>query len=480
MTTPPSFVRCPRGRARAAERGSLLIVTMLLASAIGVSLVSYLNLTRTTLKISTRSFLSNSAINLAEIGLEQALFALNQHQTGGAALATAWSAAAGWTTDTTTHIATATFPTGSPGYFTPAPNAQAVVKVHVRNYDLSGPPRIVAKSVITPGDGGPSLIKYVVIDLARRGLFANGLVARDSVSWNGHPIADSWNSGNPASPTNYSTAIRTANCTVGAVNGRINLGSGGDVYGYTRTGPAGTTSGGSVHGTITTDFNATFPPIVAPSGSTGFYTIGGSTAVPTAFPRSTDTVTAGDGKYYYILGSGKFIDNVNTAVGTAGTPKDVVLIMESHSGSPAITFTGTRALTIATGSSLAVYTNGNISIHGNGLANGGTVGANPCSSLVIYGTHNTPGGQSITVGGNGQLYAAIYAPNATVTLQGGGSAGMVLGSIVANSINMNGGTDFHYDEALATLNSGGGFRVNRWKELQTAEQRNAVAGLFNF
>lgn len=36
---------------------------------------------------------------------------------------------------------------------------------------------------------------------------------------------------------------------------------------------------------------------------------------------------------------------------------------------------------------------------------------------------------------------------------------------------MNGGTNFHYDEALANLNGGGGYRTSRWKELQSATER---------
>lgn len=463
---------------------------MLVASIIGVSLVSYLNLSRTTLKIATRSFLNNAAMNLAETGLEQALFALNQNQSNGVALATAWSSGNGWTTDSATHKATATFPTGSPGYWEPSPNARAVVKVVVQNYDLSGSPRIIAKSIITPGDGGPNLVKYITIDLARRGLFANGLVARDSITWVGHPLADSWNSGSPSSPTAYSTGVRTATCTVGAVTGSIALGTGGDVYGYARTGPTGTTSGGSVHGTasttndptrVTNDFSASFPPITVPGGTTGFYTIGPTDPVPTVYPRASDTTpNPADGKFYYVFGSGKVLPNANMTVGSAGTPKNVVFIMNSHSGSTVLGLTGTKTLTIATGSALTLYTNGHISAFGNGLVNGATAGANPCSALLIFGTHNTAGGQTITVGGNGQLYAAIYAPNATVELKGGGSSGHVSGSVVANSISMNGGTDFHYDEALGNLDSGGGYRVNRWKELQDAPQRATVAALFDF
>jgi hypothetical protein len=47
-----------------------------------------------------------------------------------------------------------------------------------------------------------------------------------------------------------------------------------------------------------------------------------------------------------------------------------------------------------------------------------------------------------------------------------------MGSVVAKSISMNGGTNFHYDEALGNLNGGGGYRTSQWKELQTAPERS--------
>src|SRR5262245_11415810 len=65
-------------RHRNARRGSLLIVAMLLSAIIGISLVSYLHLGRTTLTISNRALYNNGAMNLAEQGLEEAMYAVNQ------------------------------------------------------------------------------------------------------------------------------------------------------------------------------------------------------------------------------------------------------------------------------------------------------------------------------------------------------------------------------------------------------------------
>jgi len=413
-------------------------------------------------------------VDLAEIGIEQAMACFYTQSTGTAS-ATAWS---GWTLSGST--ATRTF-----SGFTPAPNTTAAVRVYVNYYTYTGgTPVIVAKATVTPPDG-PTLDKFVEITLTNRSLFSSGLVARNSISWVGHPSADSWDSDpdqNAATAAvGYSSGVRNANCTVGCVNGSITLGSGGDVYGYAKTGASGTTTGGSVHGTgttvndtsrITTDFSATFQTITVPSPSYTNTIASGS--VPTDFPRSTDTA-ASDSKYYYNFAAGAAI-STTTTIGTAVPNKSVIFIMNSHSGTTVIGFTGSRDLTIRSGSNLTVYTNGDIDAHGNGVVNSG----GQASAFQIYGTATTAGGQSITVGGNGQLYAAVYAPNATVTLQGGGSSGQVLGSIVANTISMNGGTDFHYDEALARLTTATGVSVSKWKELQSSTERSTYATQLNF
>jgi hypothetical protein len=335
---------------------------------------------------------------------------------------------------------------------------------------------IVSRATVTFATSSVTFSKFMEVTLRKRSLFVHGLVAKDSITWVGHPTADSWNSGTGAVPVAYSSAVQAANCTVGCITGSISLGSGGNVYGYARTSAAGTTSGGSVHGLGTTtndptrisnDFSASLPPITTPTPTT-LNVISG--AVPTDFPLATHSVNAADGKYYFSFAAGKNI-SATTTIGTALPNKKVVFIMNNHQGVDAIGFTGSRTLTIRTGSSLTVYTNGDIKAMGNGMINGTTAGANACSSLIIYGTTAAPSTQIIKVGGNGQLYGAIYAPNADVELRGGGSSGMVLGSVVAKTINMNGGTDFHYDEALANLGGGNPFGIAKWRELQSADQR---------
>lgn len=101
-------------------RGSVLIVAMILAVIIGVALVSYLKLSNNSLKVSQRTFLQNSAMNLAEMGIERALTSFNHAVNGDA---NAW---AGWTINGTTATRTISG-------FVPAPGATGVIKLYVQN-----------------------------------------------------------------------------------------------------------------------------------------------------------------------------------------------------------------------------------------------------------------------------------------------------------------------------------------------------------
>jgi hypothetical protein len=58
-------------------------------------------------------------------------------------------------------------------------------------------------------------------------------------------------------------------------------------------------------------------------------------------------------------------------------------------------------------------------------------------------------GTSGQITGNGHLIAVITAPNAAISLKGGGSGGYMIGSIKALSVTMQGGYPLHYDVQLS-------------------------------
>jgi hypothetical protein len=448
---------------------------MLIAGIIGISLASYLKLSITSLNSANRSFYANSSVDYAEIGIEQAM-ACFYNVTAGTAAATAWS---GWTLNSGTGEATRTYPSTST-YYTPGPGALAQVRVYVYNYTYTGSPYIVAKAIITPSTGLP-IEKWVKITLRSRSLFSNGLVAKNIIDWAGHPSADSWNSdpdnNSATAAVPYSAAVRLSNCTVGCVsaaNGAIDLAT-GTVMGNVATGGGTVAGSATITGTVSTDFSATFPAVAIPSPTT-VNTPSGSVTGTTTFPSAAvgNAMNASDNTYYYNFGSSYNIDlngggkNIQIAAGTK-----VVIILNNHAGTNAMSLGGNAYLTVNAGASLKVYTNGNLTLAGNGLANSNV----EPSTLQIYGTRTTTG-QTMTINGNGQLRAAVYAPFAAVTANGGGATGQIQGSIVAESIDMNGGPDFHYDQALGNLGAGVGVGVSQWKELQTAAERATYASKF--
>ena len=60
------------------ERGSVLVLAMILSLAIAVAIGSYFSLATGGLKMSNRSYHYSAAMNVAETGLEEAMWSINQ------------------------------------------------------------------------------------------------------------------------------------------------------------------------------------------------------------------------------------------------------------------------------------------------------------------------------------------------------------------------------------------------------------------
>ena len=68
-------------------------------------------------------------------------------------------------------------------------------------------------------------------------------------------------------------------------------------------------------------------------------------------------------------------------------------------------------------------------------------------------------GSCISIGGNGAASMVLSAPNADVSLGGGGSGGYFVGAVKANNINVQGGYPVHYDVQLDRANGSVGEMV---------------------
>jgi Tfp pilus assembly protein PilX len=466
------------------QRGSLLIVSMIMCAVIGISIASYIKLGQTSQTISNRALYNNGAMNLAENGMEEAMYSINQlvadptySWTGDG-----WTAANGgvdaqrkWTN------------------FSFDQNARGTVRVYVKNADGAMAPIILARSTVTLGGVASAPIeKWIRVQLAMTSKFANGLVAKNTISFSGtNASVNSWNSdpdNDPSTaPVAYSTAVDNDNGSVGSISVTAAVSvNNADIFGYVSTGgtpasvgpngligPFGTAAGTVAPGHSSTDFSASFDNVSAPVATyTPIGTINNNTTLPGANPVSAD------GKYYIEAPAISF--NNKTLTIEAG--KEVVLKL-TNSGSAASAAVsvggGSGSIQLNTDGKLIIYTAGDVDIGGKGLSNGidgadvgTTIETNEMGqpkNFQIWGT-KTSGTQDIKIAGNGALSGIIYAPFGSVKINGNGD---VCGSVVANDITVVGNAAFHYDESLGSF-GGNPYRVASWTELTDAADRTAA------
>ncbi|HEX9782222.1 MAG TPA: collagen-binding domain-containing protein [Opitutaceae bacterium] len=429
------------------KKGSILLVAILLGTGIALALGSFITLSVSSLKLSNRSLHSNSVLNLAEAAVEEGIYALNKSD---------WT---GWST----HGSGSQNKTMSLGPFDLGHGAAGEATIVVYGATSSPSPRIVAEGMVRPSIG-PPISKQIEVKLRRRSHWATGLVAKDKITFSGgNATVDSYVSDDPSYSTGglYDASKRRDRGSAGSISvttDAVSI-SNSDIWGYVATGGSLPQAGpnGTIRGTdtpagvkidldrITTDFSATFDPVAAPTSFdvlatdiTGNATLGSSgttTSVRAANVSNTN------GKTIEILGNVTLV--VTNEVDIKGT------------------------LIVRPNSTLTIFVNGDFFAGGNGAVNQSGLPAN----LIIYGTATSPGGQTIKLHGNGALHGAVYAPNAAVELEGGGSSGSMSGSVVANTITITGNYAFHYDEALEKVGSGNPFAVNRWRELILAADR---------
>ena len=431
-------------------RGSMLLTAMLLATGLALVLGTYLTLSRTSLKVAHRTFFANDAVNLAEAGVEEALYCFNQMAAGTVA-ATAWS---GWTISGSNATRT----------LTPINRDQSaigVIKVYVKGYDgYDSAPYVVAQATVTPFDGSAPIIKtvHLLISLSA-GTVSHGLVGLEAVSLTGGASADSYDSNPTDSPTGpwlvYSSGIARSNASVVALTGSMSIG-GGQINGNLYLGPAVTAPNSSkVTGSIITNYSATFPFPTYPTAASVSQSYNLGATIPATLPRAGD-LPAADGRYYYFT-----TGTVRSFAVTASRNVTVV----STAG---MAITSTTTITLPATSTLHVYLSGAFTIAGAGLNASGYAGA-----LEIYTTTAI----DCTIGNASQVVAQFHAPNAALTASGNSNTNRLSGRYIARTISAGGGHNFHYDEAMQGTVSATTYRVTRWLEFQSAADRATVAGL---
>ncbi len=289
--------------------------------------------------------------------------------------------------------------------------------------------------------------------------FSKGLVAKKGINMNGNNVrVDSFDSGNNL----YSTGGRwvagkaRANGDVASndsITNTINVGN-ANIYGRVSTGPRGTVSVGSSGavgdlawhaggnrgikpGWSTDDMNVELPDAVMPATSLAWFPPPGASGGTITFSSSGN----------YRLPSGTLSGNIVVAA------PNVQLRVDGG-----LRLTGSDGITINSNASITIYLNcASAQITGNGVINIGT--AKQC---YIFGTPNL---RALEIGGNGEATCVVYAPQADVTLHGGGTSDVDFsGAIVANSFKFTGHYNIHYDEALGRNGLWRGYSITSWNE----------------
>lgn len=440
------------------ERGTVLIVTLLVLSLLALGAGSYLSLNLNTSRMAWQSYRQNASFHLAEAGAEEAVWSLNR------ATVQAEDAWSDWT-----RSGRAAWRKFSGFEF--GGDTRGSVKVYVSNANPAGNDKTTAVAqAVVEASGYPPSTRMIELTLGRRSYFANGIVAKEALRFAGlNTLVDSWDSDPDADPATapvpYDEAGRSDRgsiATLAVVNSAM-LVNQATVWGYVATGGAAPEVGinGSIRGKdtpeevqidparVTTDFSADLPLLTAPLDGTPLLLVGETLG------------TEGQATKWRCPGLTLRSDQTLKILG------DVTLVLTTTIGS-ALDVTGNASIILAEKSSLTVYVEGDLKIAGKGIANPNT----QPRTCRIFGTGAA---QTIQVAGNGDLKTVIYAPNAEVSLNGNGN---IMGAVVGRTVTFTGNARFHYDESLARGGEETPFGVTRWRELTDAAERQAWAPVF--
>ena len=468
----------PRQPLPRSDRGSALLAALCMAVVLTISLSSYLALCFTSLAMSTRSIMSAHSQELAEAGIEQAVYAVNNSDTTGWSVATV----AGTTTMTAAMTMTASGLVATSSNPTPlnfGNGATGAVNITVI-FPVTSPQSIqsiISQGVVTIPKGTIVAAATPIVSrtlsysgpgpsgTAAAPLFVNAVAAirgtttaTGKIKFSSGGTVDSYNS-NPSSGTylnypglgaGYSAVLAAQNVSATAATVAIKSASiHGYVSGYDYGSPsstnwfsyvsnAGTLKGPTTPGSTFIDTNRilsnpvpyqpVFPEVSLPPPYTNYTNYIGQTTLGT--PGIITVCNAGSG---ISLGTGSVLNVLGPVI---------IVSYGSITLSGSATTGGMIELT-APSSSLQIFEEyGSLSIGGRGIQNLNTV---PLPKRVaLLSTNNASG--TVAFSTTSPFYGVIYFPYMPVTVS---SNATIYGSIVGSSVTFSGTSPtLHYDLAL--------------------------------
>ena len=436
-------------------------MTMVFCGVVGVVLLSYLVLMQSRTNVRARSQAWNTALPVAEAGVEEAFTHLRRD--------TAAFVSNGWTNEViagqTAFSKRRQFSDGS--YF------------YVALFNATtNTPRIYSSGFVRAPSGSGYLTRTVQTTTTNDPIFVKALVVKKSLTSNGNSVmADAFDSGNPLYSTNGQYIASRATdgggiATLSSAANALNIG-GGRVYGPVATGPGGSIPGslnvgthawlasntGVQPGYFTTDMNVTFQdaPLDPNLVSAGAPTQAKINALGVVFPLSSilpglTTAWVLNGGNYYRLTNGTLSGKV--VVLGPGMAKLYVTsnaAVNFSAAADSISISNDARFTMVVGSATASLPN---------VANSSGV----ATAFTYLGL---PTNTNLTMQVNADFTGTIYAPNAKVTLGGNGSGSdqKIIGAMVSDTMTYNDLFSFHYDNALARDGLSRGYLMTSWKEM---------------
>jgi hypothetical protein len=453
-------------------RGNSLVLTIVVCGLIGFLLAAYMGLVKSQNIATMRSQSWNATIPVIEAGIEDGLQHVNTRLTndltgegwqrqGNIYVTKRWIASNYYTVTISNWVV------GSPTNH-PIIESRGYVVAPVMVASIGGP----VFAAVAPPPSRPIVARGIRVLTTTSALFSKGLVAKGQIDLRGNNVlSDSFDSRFTTTSTGgrYDVAKRRANGSVATNAGltnSLNVGN-AEIYGRVSTGPGGSMSIGPQgavgdiafvsnqqnhnkiqQGYFTDDMNVDFASVTMPPALLGGFTPNNGT-----YQGNSYTYVIGRDPYYRI-----------SSLGMSGNQTLVVTGACSLYVQTTVAISGNASILIAPGGSLTMYVGGpSANLGGNGIVNQNA----SALAFTYYGlTNNT----SVDIGGNGTFVGTLYAPNAALTLHGGGGGDEDFsGAAIAKTVDINGHFKFHYDEALAFIGPPKGYVVTKWDEMSPAE-----------
>ncbi len=432
------------------QRGSALLAALCFAAVLGLSLASYLALTYQSLSISNRNMQGTRGIELAETGLEEALYSLNKSTWTG------WTLSSGVARMTLSGFNYDSGVTGS-------------VDLTVNSYDGSlGARTITAASTLTLADG-TTVNRTLSTSATSAALFTNAVAATGTSGVvnisSGGGLIDSYNS----TAGNYTAGTAGFSSIVTGASVKMTT---AQIKGYVATPPNASgnvalsyASAAKLIGPTTPTTLKIDPARQSTSPYQNSFDVKTPTGAGTSISAPTGSLRIGTSggtveTFYGTLdGSGNF-DIENSGVLYVDGPVVLVIPGNFYVGA----YYGGGSIVIGSGGSLQVFVGGYSYIAGNGITNTTKLAKN----CAIFGT-NTVSGYYCLFYTATPYYGVVYTPKSDVYLYGYGSTFSVYGSVAGRNVYAYPNSYFgvHYDTDLRNTTFSGidtPYAVSNWTE----------------